>query len=72
MIEELYVYVELNFVGFFNVFEGCCNNGCWYLVYVLLFFVYGVNMKLLFVFVDWIDYLISFYVVIKKVNEVMV
>lgn len=71
-MENFYVYVDVNLVGFMNIFEGCWYNKIKYLVYVFFSFVYGVNEIMLFLELYNVDYLVSFYVVSKKVNELMV
>lgn len=70
--ENFYVYVDVNLVGFMNILEGCCYNWVEYLVYVFSSLVYGVNEIMLFFVYDNVDYFLSFYVVFKKVNELMV
>lgn len=72
LLENLYVYVDSNLVGFVNMFELCCYCGVVYLVYVFSSLVYGDLVMLLFFEDQCIDQLCLLYVVIKVVNELMV
>lgn len=72
LLENLYVYVDSNLVGFVNMFELCCYCGVQYLVYVFSSLVYGDLVMLLFFEDQCVDQLCLLYVVIKVVNELMV
>lgn len=72
LIENFYVYIELNIVGFLNLLECCWYYLVNYLVYVSLSSIYGLNDKVFYVEIDKVDFLVSLYVVIKKLNELMV
>lgn len=70
--KDFWVYCYLNMVGFLGVLEVCRVYLVEYLIFVLMSFVYGVNCMMLFSEGYGIQYLLIFYVVSKKVNEMMV
>lgn len=70
-IENPYVYINSNIVGFFNILEGCRNYGVKHLVYASSSSVYGNNMKVPFCEDDRVDRPVSLYAATKKSNELM-
>lgn len=72
LFENLWVYLDFNFVGIFNIMEVVCELSVDYLLMVLILLVYGVNEEMFYFEIDKIDMFLMFYVVMKKVIEVMV
>ena len=70
-LENPYVYVDSNLVGFVNVLEGCRHSKTKHLVYASSSSVYGMNVKQPFSTEDRVDYPISLYAATKKSNELM-
>jgi UDP-glucuronate 4-epimerase len=70
-IENPYIYIESNIVGFCNILEGCRHSKVGNLVFASSSSVYGANTKLPFSEHDNIDHPISLYAATKKANELM-
>lgn len=70
-IENPASFVDSNLVGFFNVLEGCRNNGVEHLVYASSSSVYGANTKMPFSEHQNADHPLSLYAATKKSNELM-
>jgi UDP-glucuronate 4-epimerase len=70
-IENPYIYIQSNIVGFFNVLEECRHHPIEHLVYASSSSVYGVNKKIPFSAGDQVDYPISLYAATKKSDELM-
>ena len=70
-LQNPYVYVDSNLVGFINVLEGCRHNGVEHLVYASSSSVYGANTKLPFSVRHNVDNPVSLYAATKKANELM-
>jgi UDP-glucuronate 4-epimerase len=70
-IENPYVYVQSNLVGFVNILECCRHHKIKHLVYASSSSVYGNNAKVPFSEDDRVDYPISLYAATKKSNELM-
>jgi UDP-glucuronate 4-epimerase len=70
-IENPYVYIESNIVGFLNILEACRYNKVKHLVYASSSSVYGENKKIPFETSDNVDFPISLYASTKKSNELM-
>ncbi len=70
-IENPFMYVESNIVGFVNVLECCRDYKVKKLVYASSSSVYGLNDKVPFSVEDNVDHPISLYAATKKSNELM-
>ncbi len=70
-VENPFVYVDANLVGFANVLEGCRNSSVGHLVFASSSSVYGANTKLPFSENDNVDHPVSLYAATKKSNELM-
>ncbi|MBL11119.1 MAG: capsular biosynthesis protein CpsI [Acidiferrobacteraceae bacterium] len=70
-IENPYVYVDSNLVGFVNILEECRQNKIDHLVYASTSSVYGSNAQLPSAEHDNTDRPMSLYAATKKANEVM-
>tara|TARA_B100000029_G_scaffold516787_2_gene634212 strand:- start:798 stop:1814 length:1017 start_codon:yes stop_codon:yes gene_type:complete len=70
-IENPYVYVDSNLVGFVNILEECRQNKTDHLVYASTSSVYGSNARLPSAENDNTDRPMSLYAATKKANEVM-
>ncbi|MDR3666518.1 MAG: NAD-dependent epimerase [Ignavibacteriaceae bacterium] len=70
-IDNPYVYIESNVVGFLNILENARNNSIKHLVYASSSSVYGLNEKFPFSTKDNVDHPISLYSASKKANELM-
>ena len=70
-LENPYVYIQSNIVGFTNILEGCRRFPVKHLVYASSSSVYGANRKLPFSVQDNVDHPISLYAASKKSNELM-
>jgi UDP-glucuronate 4-epimerase len=66
-----YVYVQTNLVGFANLLEGCRQNSVEHFVYASSSSVYGANTKVPFSVNDNVDHPVSLYAATKKANELM-
>lgn len=71
-IDNFCVYLVLNIIGMFELFEVVCVYLFWYMLLVLISLVYGVNMQMFYCEIDKVDVQMLFYVVLKKLIEVMV
>lgn len=71
------VYVESNFIGFYNILEACRHSyeqyegGVEHLVYASSSSVYGSNKKVPYSIEDKVDNPVSLYAATKKSNELM-
>lgn len=70
-IENPFVYVDSNIVGFVNILECCRYNNIQHLVYASSSSVYGGNTKTPFEESDSVDSPMSLYAATKKSNELM-
>lgn len=70
-IENPYVYIDSNIVGFINVLEMCRQHNVKHLLYASSSSVYGANTTLPFSVHDTVDHPISLYAATKKANELM-
>lgn len=70
-IENPYVYIESNIVGFLNILEASRINNVGHLVYASSSSVYGGNTKIPFKETDRVDNQVSVYAATKKSNELM-
>ncbi len=70
-IENPYVYIDANLVGFGNILEGCRHSKVGHLVFASSSSVYGANTKLPFSEHDNVDHPVSLYAASKKANELM-
>lgn len=70
-IENPYVYIDSNIVGFINVLEMCRQHKVKQLIYASSSSVYGANTILPFSVHDTIDHPLSLYAATKKANELM-
>lgn len=70
-LENPYVYVDSNIVGFLNILEACRHHAVEHLVYASSSSVYGANEKTPFSTRDHVDHPISLYAATKRANELM-
>ncbi|MFS0688852.1 NAD-dependent epimerase [Sporosarcina sp. 179-K 8C2 HS] len=70
-IENPYVYIDSNVVGFINVLEMCRQHKVKQLIYASSSSVYGANTTLPFSVHDTVDHPLSLYAATKKANELM-
>jgi len=70
-IENPYIYIDSNIVGFANILEECRQNNIKHLVYASSSSVYGLNTKQPFSTHDSTNHPISLYAATKKANELM-
>lgn len=70
-IENPYVYIDSNIVGFINILEACRNNNIKHLVYASSSSVYGNNTKMPLSTSDNVDHPLSLYAATKKSMELM-
>lgn len=70
-LENPYVYIQTNVVGFVNLLEACRHNGIEHFVYASSSSVYGANTKMPFSVHDNVDHPVSLYAASKKANELM-
>ncbi|WP_252503976.1 NAD-dependent epimerase [Sporosarcina sp. Marseille-Q4943] len=70
-IENPYVYIDSNVVGFINVLEMCRQHHVKQLIYASSSSVYGANTTLPFSVHDTVDHPLSLYAATKKANELM-
>ncbi|MFY9074621.1 NAD-dependent epimerase [Malaciobacter mytili] len=70
-LENPYVYIQSNVVGFMNILEACRNYGVKNLSYASSSSVYGLNKSQPFKTSDHTDHPISLYAATKKSNEMM-
>ncbi|MEI6296577.1 MAG: GDP-mannose 4,6-dehydratase [bacterium] len=66
-----WAYVDANYLGTLNIFEGAKNNGIKKVIYASSSSVYGSNKKMPFSESDRTDNPISIYAASKKANEVL-
>jgi len=70
-LQNPFIYIDSNIVGFINILEGCRQNGVKHLAYASSSSVYGLNESMPFSTHDNIDHPISLYAASKKSNELM-
>ncbi|NLB26761.1 MAG: NAD-dependent epimerase/dehydratase family protein, partial [Bacteroidales bacterium] len=70
-LENPYIYVNSNVLGFLNILEACRYNNIQHLVYASSSSVYGNNSKMPLSTDDNVDHPISLYAATKKSNELM-
>ena len=70
-IENPYVYMDSNLVGFLNIIELCRHNKIEGLIYASSSSVYGGNEKIPFSVEDRVDIPISLYGATKRANELI-
>ena len=70
-IENPYVYMQANLVGFLNIIELCRHNKVEGFIYASSSSVYGGNEKMPFSVDDRVDNPISLYAATKKANELI-
>lgn len=70
-LENPYVYINSNIMGFMNILEVCRHFGVDHLVYASSSSVYGSNEKMPFSTKDNVDHPVSLYAATKKSNELM-
>ncbi|RPH30283.1 MAG: NAD-dependent epimerase [Bacteroidales bacterium] len=70
-IENPFVYIDSNIVGFLNILEGCRSSGVKHLAYASSSSVYGLNETMPFSTHHNVDHPISLYAASKKSNELM-
>lgn len=70
-IENPYVYIDSNIVGFLNILELCRHQNIDGLIYASSSSVYGGNKNIPFSIDDRVDNPVSLYAATKKTNELM-
>ena len=70
-LENPYVYVDANIVGFVNMLECCRHKRIKHLVFASSSSVYGANTKMPFSVHHNVDHPVSLYAATKKANELM-
>ena len=70
-LENPYVYIQSNVVGFLNILEGCRNHGVKNLSYASSSSVYGLNESQPFKTTDTTEHQVSLYAATKKSSEMM-
>ncbi len=70
-LENPYIYMDSNLVGFLNILELCRHNDVEGLIYASSSSVYGGNEKIPFAVEDRVDNPISLYAASKRSNELM-
>ena len=70
-LENPYVYIDSNVVGFCNILECCRHNKIKHLVFASSSSVYGANEKQPFSESDNVDHPLALYAATKKANELM-
>ncbi|KQC30611.1 NAD-dependent epimerase/dehydratase family protein [Flagellimonas eckloniae] len=70
-LENPFVYVQSNLVGFANILEICRQHRIEHLIYASSSSVYGNSQKIPFKENDNVDYPVSLYAATKKSNELM-
>lgn len=70
-LENPYIYIQTNLVGFGNLLEGCRNYEVEHFVYASSSSVYGANTTMPFSVSDNVDHPVSLYAATKKANELM-
>lgn len=70
-LENPFVYVQSNLVGFANILEICRQEQIDHLIYASSSSVYGNNQKIPFKENDNVDFPVSLYAATKKSNELM-
>jgi UDP-glucuronate 4-epimerase len=70
-LQQPFLYVNSNILGFANILEACRSNNIKKLVYASSSSVYGLSDKIPFSTADNVDHPISLYAATKKSNELM-
>lgn len=70
-IEDPYVYIESNVIGFLNLLENCRHHPVKHLVYASSSSIYGTNTKVPYAEDDQVDTPVSLYAATKKSDELM-
>ncbi len=70
-LQNPYVYIQTNVIGFGNILEACRLHGVAHLVYASSSSVYGANTRMPFSVHDNVDHPVSLYAATKKANELM-
>jgi len=70
-LENPYVYVDSNLVGFINLLECCRHSAIKHLVFASSSSVYGANTQMPFSVHHNVDHPVSLYAATKKANELM-
>ncbi len=70
-LENPYIYIESNILGFLNILEGCRKYGVNNLAYASSSSVYGLNRSQPFKETDKTEHQVSLYAATKKSNEMM-
>jgi UDP-glucuronate 4-epimerase len=70
-LENPYVYIDSNLVGFLNILELCRQNETEGFIYASSSSVYGENKNIPFSIKDRVDSPVSLYAASKKANELM-
>ena len=70
-LENPFVYVQSNLVGFANILEICRHYKINHLIYASSSSVYGNNQNVPFKETDFVDHPVSLYAATKKSNELM-
>ena len=70
-LENPYVYIQSNIVGFLNILEGCKQTNIKNLCYASSSSVYGLNKSQPFKTTDKTEHQVSLYAATKKSNEMM-
>ncbi len=70
-IQQPRVYIDSNYIGFFNILENCRHRGIEHLIFASSSSVYGLNRKQPFSVSDHTDHPMSLYAASKKANEMM-
>ena len=70
-LENPYVYIDSNLVGFLNILELCRQNEAEGFIYASSSSVYGENKNIPFSIKDRVDSPVSLYAASKKANELM-
>lgn len=70
-LENPYIYVDSNVVGFMNILEGCRHNKVKHLVYASTSSVYGLNTNMPLTPHEATEHPMTLYAATKKANEMM-
>ncbi len=70
-LENPYIYIESNIIGFLNILEGCRQHHIKNLAFASSSSVYGLNRSQPFHTSDHTDHPVSLYAATKKSNEMM-
>ena len=70
-LENPFLYVDSNIIGFLTVLEGCRRHSVEHLVYASTSSVYGLNTNIPFTVTEPADHPIALYGATKRANELM-